>query len=151
MQAGLESNYAHAQYVVTDNCCCAGPALAPSRGVPTIHTLLSNCRLKRSTVFVNFCFCQKLHSEGSGGTYREVLTSVREPNPTVPSIMSHHQKTIVVTYISFFSLIGFLSFNCQRHYLFAQHISVSFLLYIGSEAIFKHSPTQKRCDATNDT
>jgi hypothetical protein len=53
-------------------------------------------------------------------------------------------------YIPFFSLIGFLSFNCQHHYLFAQHISVAFLLYIGSEAIFKHSPTQQRCDAASN-
>jgi len=59
-------------------------------------------------------------------------------------------------YISFFSLIGFLSFNFQLSaslfiYLFAQRISVSFLLCIGSEAIFKHTPTQQRCDATNET
>jgi hypothetical protein len=46
-------------------------------------------------------------------------------------------------YISFFSLIDFLSFHFQHHYLFAQHISVSFLLYIGSEVIFKHSATQQ--------
>lgn len=152
MQAGRESNYAHAQYAVPDNSCRAGPALTTSRGVPIIHTHLSNCRLRRSTVFVKFCLCQKLHSEGSGGTYREVLTSVREPNRTVPSIMSQHQKTIVFTVICLFlSLIGFLSFNCQYNYLFAQNISVSIVLYIGSEAIFKHSSTQLRCDATNDT
>ena len=99
MLAGRESNYAYAQYAVTDNCCRAGPVWTTSRGVPIIDAHLSNCRLKKSTVFVKFCLCWKLHSEGSGGTYREVLTSVREPNRKVPSIMSQHQKTIIITVV----------------------------------------------------